>query len=158
VRRNETAPDQEGGAPQRYANQDERDRSVEPRYTLGCDCCRSLLMAVSCHREELLAEYMAWAHAQMALHVFEARLVREWMEKRFGAPPYPAARGVMLYTVKVAVFGDPYAYLTKRAKREGTGVQDMPRPRLSNREWNDARNAAAARERDLPPSDRSEAP
>jgi len=158
VRRNETAPDQNVGAAKRYDNQDERDRALEPRYTLGCDCCRSLLMAVSCHREELLSEYMAWAHAQRAPHVFEARLVRAWMEERFGASPYSSARGVMLYAVKVAVFGDPYAYLTKRSKREGTGVQDMPRTRLSNQQWNDARNAAAAlAERDLPRGDRSEA-
>jgi hypothetical protein len=150
--------EQAGGRPIRYDSQDDRDRSIERYYTLGCDCCRSLLMACACHSDELLTEYMAWAHRRAVPHVFDQGLLREWMEGRFGAAPYLSALSLMLYVVKVAVFGDPYASLARRPRKPGMGVQKMPRPRLSNREWNDARNAAAARERDLPVGDRSEAP
>lgn len=106
----------EGGRPYRdedgartYKTEQDRDAALEERYggrPCERDCCSSVLAGVAAHRDDLVAQFMAWAQRRGAAEVHDGALLGEWEEGRFGARLYPAAHSVLLYGVRVARFGE----------------------------------------------------
>jgi len=126
----------EGGATT-YRDQRERDGVLESRYKLWCNggaeswedkpCCASLLVHVSTHGDGLVAEYMQWINEQHAHHAYDSEMLHRWEVERFGDRAYPAAHALLLYRVKVAVFGDPYKYARKPEPTVTPGLTDEQR-------------------------------
>lgn len=109
--------------PTQYRDQRERDGAMEARYTLWCNgetkpwedkpCCGSLLQHIATHTDGLVAEYMQWVNDSHEQHAYDTDALARWEVERFGDRAYVSAHAVLLYAVKVAVFGDPY----KRARK-----------------------------------------
>jgi hypothetical protein len=88
---------------------EDRDEALEEIYTgRPCpkDCHRSILAGVSSHRDELVAQCMAWAERRGVAEVHDSETLAEWERGRFGARLYLAAHCVLMHAVKLARFGE----------------------------------------------------
>jgi hypothetical protein len=100
-----------------FKSMGDRDQALESRYTLHCDCCRSLLACVATHGPELIKEHEQWV-INNRLRFGDRAALQDWEDERFGARAYPTAHSHLLYLVKVKKYGENYKLHPKSKEEE----------------------------------------
>jgi hypothetical protein len=101
----------------KFTTQQDRDRALESKYTIFCDCCHSLLACISRHSKELVAEHLQWT-LNNRLRFGDRAALQDWEVERFGERCYPAAHSMLLFGVKVEKYGEGYKLHRKQQEND----------------------------------------